>query len=134
LITTSRFGDSIADARSLVPVFSGDGRTLLFNSWAGDLVPNDFNHNIDVFALGLYSDTVIPDFAVSVSPAADPVPSNWLSWPVMPGKTYRVQFKQNLQDPTWQDLTAQISIMGDHGYLKDEAPANTQRFYRIVSF
>jgi len=134
LITASRFGDSIADNRSLTPVFSGDGQTLLFESWADDLIPNDFNHNVDVFSLELYGGTVVPAFTVSLSPAADPVPSNWLSWPVVPGKTYRVQFKQQLEDPAWQDLNGQISIIGERGYFNDAASGNTHRFYRIVAF
>jgi hypothetical protein len=134
LITASRFDGSSADNRSLGPMFSGDGRTLVFESRASDLIANDFNNNVDVFALGLYGGTAVPAFAVSVLPAVASDPSNWLSWPVVPGKTYRVQFKQNLDDAAWQDLTGQISIMGGRGYLKDAVPATTQRFYRIVAF
>jgi hypothetical protein len=134
LITESRFESASADNRSLAPVFSGDGRTLMFESWASDLISNDFNNTIDVFALNLYSGTSAPDFAVSVLPATGSVPANWLSWPAVPGKTYRVQFKQDLDDTVWQDLGGQISIMGDRCYLKDAAPVGAQRFYRIVAF
>jgi Tol biopolymer transport system component len=134
MITASRFGGSSADNRSLTPAFSGDGRTLVFESWASNLIPNDFNNNADVFALGLYSGAAVPEFAVSVLPAAGSVPSNWLSWPVVPGKTYHVQFKQNLNDSVWQELNGRISIVGDRGYLQDGVPSSTQRFYRIVGF
>jgi len=87
-----------------------------------------------VFALGLYSDTVVPAFSLSVSPAGDSASSCWLGWPAVPGKTYRAQFKQNLDEATWQDLNGQISIMGDRGYLKDAAPATSHRFYRILAY
>jgi hypothetical protein len=133
LITASRFGHSTAENRSLTPVFSGDGHTLLFESWAGDLISNDFNHNVDVFALRLYGDTTIPAFTVSVSPAADSA-SFWLSWPVVAGKTYRAQLKLNLDDTTWQDLNGPISVIGDRAYLNDPAQGSTPRFYRIVAF
>src|SRR5690606_22359865 len=36
--------------RSLAPVvFSGDGRSLVFPSWASDLIEHDFNQNGDLF-------------------------------------------------------------------------------------
>jgi hypothetical protein len=134
LITASRFGGRGADNRSFLPVFSGDGHTLVFESWASDLIPNDFNNKNDVFALGLDSGTTLSSFEVSVFPAAGSPLSNWLSWPVVPGKTYRVQFKKNLNDEAWQDLNGQMSIIGDRGYLKDPTPVTTERFYRIVGF
>jgi Tol biopolymer transport system component len=134
LITASRFGGSSADNRSFSPVFSGDGRTLIFESRASDLIPNDFNNNNEVFALGLDSGTNVSAFAVSLFSAAGSPLTNWLSWPIVPGKTYRAQFKQNLDDSVWQDLSGQMSIMGDRGYLKDAAPVTTKRFYRIVGF
>lgn len=134
LVTASRLGRGVADNPSLAPVFSGDGRTLIFGSWAGDLIPGDYNQNSDVFALGLYDGTPMTCFAISVAPSMDSAPSNWLSWPVIPGKAYRVQFKLKLDDPSWQDLNGQISIMGGQGYLKDAAPATAQRFYRVEAF
>ena len=134
LVTTSRWGGAPADIRSLAPMFTGDGSALIFESWAADLVANDFNQNVDVFSLGLGSTTPATPFAISVSPGTGSVPSNWLSWPVLPGRTYHVQFKQNLNDPAWQDLSGQISIMGERGYLQDQSPVTTQRFYRIVAF
>jgi Tol biopolymer transport system component len=134
LVTPSRFGSSTADNRSLAPVFSGDGHTLIFESWAGDLIPNDFNHAIDVFAVDLYGGTNVPAFTLSVSSPGGPGLANWLSWPVLPGKNYRVQFKQNLSDTSWQDLNVQPSIIGNQAHLQDPAPATTQRFYRVVAF
>jgi len=37
------------------PVLGGDGRTVLFQSFASDLVAQDFNNNRDIFVLRLGS-------------------------------------------------------------------------------
>jgi hypothetical protein len=52
----------------------------------------------------------------------------------MSGKTYRVQFKDNLTDPDWQDLPSSPSIIGNQGYIKDPAAPGSQRFYRVLAF
>ncbi len=57
----------------------------------------------------------------------------FLKWPVLPGKSYKVQFKTNLADPSWQD-TAGAWIEGADGYFQDSAPDASQRFYRVVAF
>ena len=53
LISANMSGTASADGVSLQPVFSADGQTLFFQSWAADLVTNDFNHGSDLFALNL---------------------------------------------------------------------------------
>jgi Tol biopolymer transport system component len=124
LLTTSRFTGLPADNRSLNPVFSGDGRTLFFQSWADDLVPQDFNHGDDVFALALlYA-------SISSVPGQGPT----LTWPARPGETYQVQFKANLDEPVWQNVTGTVTVSGNHANLTDVAPSAEQRFYRVVAF
>jgi hypothetical protein len=132
LVTASLFGNNSADNRSLTPAFSADGRTLVLVSWASDLMANDFNNNADIFSTSLYSTNSIPAFSVAVKPAFGAT-WPWLSWPVMPGKTYHVQFKNNLNDPYWQDLGEAFSVLGDRAYLKDEAHQANERFYRVVA-
>ena len=131
LVSASRFGSASADNRSLMPVFSGDSQTLMFESWASDLLPNDFNNNVDVFAFSLYSSATIPAFAATIFPAISSGPRCALSWPVMPGKTYHVEFKNSLGDALWQQLNGHLTVAGDRGYLQDGGAA--QRFYRVVS-
>jgi Tol biopolymer transport system component len=124
LLTTSRVAGAPANNRSLTPVFSGDGRTLFFESWASDLVAQDFNWASDVFALGfLY-------VSVSTTPGSGPM----LTWPVRPGQTYQVQFKNDPSDATWQTVTGTITIQGNQAQVTDLAPAAGQRFYRVVAF
>jgi Tol biopolymer transport system component len=126
LWSVSRFGNFSPDNRSLSPVFSGDGRTLIFQSWASDLTPQDFNHNGDVFAFAFLYAAI----------AADPTPGQgvWISWPFAPGSNYRVQFRTGLSGSAWQDLSGTVTNIGNKAYLQDPEPGSGQKFYRIVCF
>jgi hypothetical protein len=124
LLTASRVTGAPANNRSLTPVFSSDGRTLLFESWASDVVAQDFNWASDVFALGfLY-------VSVSTPPGSGPT----LTWPARPGEAYEAQFKNNPSDAAWQTVTGTITIQGDQAQVTDLDPAVGQRFYRVVAF
>jgi Tol biopolymer transport system component len=119
LLTASRYSAGPADNRSLLPVFSGDGRTLVFQSWASDLVPQDFNHWGDVFALNfLY---------LSISQAGA------LTWPARPGESYQVQYKDTLSEAEWQVLNGTITITGNQAQMTSSGPVSAQRFYRVVA-
>jgi Tol biopolymer transport system component len=131
LLSVSLWSDSSANNRSLTPVFSGDGSTVFFESWASDLVPSDFNGWSDIFAVSLLSSGWVPLFRAAI--ASGPGPGIWISWPAAPGKSYRVQFKNTLADPVWQDLGGSVSLVGAHAYLNDLAVPGIQRFYRVVA-
>jgi len=134
LLSVSAWGDYAANNRSGYPVFSGDGQTVVFQSWASDLVPQDFNQSGDVFALTLAASGTISAFTseLVLLPATGGLPT--LVWPAQPGTSYQVQFKDDLGDPAWQDLFGSVSLVGDHGYALDLLPSNSKRFYRIVGF
>jgi Tol biopolymer transport system component len=135
LLTASQFGNRSADNRSANPFFSGDGQTLVFQSAASDLVgTNDWNRASDLFAFNLYAAGMIPTFYVQVSPAASPNQNPTLIWPVLSGKIYQVQFKNNLTDPAWQTLPGNVTILGSTGYFTDTTPVTGQRFYQIIGF
>ncbi len=53
-----------------------------------------------------------------------------LDWSAIPGTKYRVQFKNNLDDPNWTDLVPDVTAGGSLGSFSDPL-GNTQRFYRI---
>jgi dipeptidyl aminopeptidase/acylaminoacyl peptidase len=53
VISANPVSGAIGNARSLNPVFSADGQSLAFASWAGNLVSLDHNQASDVFVLGL---------------------------------------------------------------------------------
>ncbi len=132
LLTASQFGNRSGDNRSLSPFFSGDGQALFFQSAASDLVTNDANRASDLFAFNLYAAGMIPTFYVQAIPGASPNQNPTLIWPVLSGKTYQVQFKNNLNDPVWQTLPGNVTILGSTGYFTDSTPATGQRFYQIV--
>jgi hypothetical protein len=97
----------------------------LFQSWASDLIAQDFNDRSDVFAFSfLYAALV-----AGKSPGEGPT----LSWPALSGQSCRVQCKDNLDDATWQDVVGTVTITGNTGSLTDLAPAAGRRFYRVVT-
>jgi len=134
LVTVSAFGDFAANNRSLTPAFSADSQTLVFPSWASDLVAGDFNQSPGLFALKLYTSIATPAFLGQVifRPASGQNPT--LAWPAVAGRNYQVQFKNNLTDPVWQTLNGEVTIVGDSGFATDFSPSPTQRFYRIVAY
>jgi Tol biopolymer transport system component len=134
LLSASRLGNAGADNRSLTPVLSGDGQTLVLESWGSDLVAGDFNYSSDVFAFRLRSSGSIPVFQVTVLAGTPPGPGCWFTWPVLSGKSYRVQFKTSLSDANWQDFNGLTTLIGQQGFFNDPAPGAPQRFYRILAF
>jgi hypothetical protein len=142
LLTPDLYGYGPANNRSLTPVFSGAGETLVFESWASDLASGDYNEWGDLFAFQPFSSAATnsngsfviqgPAFnAVSWQNGASTAPA--FTWLTTPGMSYQVQFKNNLTDPAWQDLTNNVSIIGGEGYAMDLAPEAAQRFYRVVA-
>ncbi|HXF10416.1 MAG TPA: hypothetical protein VN625_06490, partial [Desulfuromonadaceae bacterium] len=55
-----------------------------------------------------------------------------INWPLKPGTSYRVQFKNDLGDAEWTDVTGSITFVGNQARITDLAPAPDRRFYRIV--
>ncbi len=132
LVTLSQFGNFSAASRSLTPVFSGDSQTLVFQSWAPDLVAQDFNQSADLFALSLNTSNSILAFSISAaSQVAGQGPT--ITWTAMPGVFYHVQFKNHLTDAFWQVFTGSVSVVGTQGYAVDLAPATSQRYYRVLA-
>jgi Tol biopolymer transport system component len=143
LVSVSQFGNRAANERSLNPVFSGDGRTLFFESWASDLGTNDFNQSSDVFALALSPNGVVgatnaaPALGISLVSNNGQLATNQgptLTWGAAPGDGYQVQFKTNLADPQWIDLNGLETVVGNQGTITDPTPNPTQRFYRLVLY
>ena len=134
VLGTSLVGAATGDSRSLAPVFSGDGQTLVFESWASDLAVRDFNSSSDLFACRLYGSGPIPLFYVEMLPAVGLAQRPWLTWPVVPGKTYAVQFKNTPQDATWQNLNGGVTILGDRACLNDLSAGAGPRLYRVVAY
>jgi Tol biopolymer transport system component len=143
VVSLDAAGNPAAD-RSLKPVFSGDSRSLFFQSWAPDINSHDFNNASDLFELDL---TDLPltgtnglggnpagAFSVQLFPTGIFNTNPTLTWPLAAGRVYHVQFKTNLTDAIWQNLPADLNVSGGTGYVSDPAPMTTgPRFYRINS-
>lgn len=123
LLSASLSGTAGANNRSLAPVFSRDGQTLFFASIGSDLVAQDFNHDVDLFAFTLFYATIQAGNQGIV-----------LSWPWLVGVNYRVDYKETLVDSSWQPLGGTITHVGNRAYLQDPSPTANQRFYRVVTF
>ena len=134
LLSVSRYGTTTAGNRSLAPVFSADAQSVLFQSWAFDVVDQDFNHSSDVFGFNLYGSGQIPLFSAAIARGSSAAPGSWIMWPVVAGRTYRVQFKNSLADATWQEFNGGVTIIGTQGYLNDVTAGSSPRFYRVVAY
>ena len=133
LMSLSGSKDHSADNRSLTPVFSGDSRSLLFESWASDIVADNLSRSSALFAYDIYGSGPIPLFTAAIAPGAAPGQGVWITWPLIPGKTYQVQFKNSPADAVWQTLSSGVTIVGAQGYVYDVAAPGGQRFYRVVA-
>jgi Tol biopolymer transport system component len=134
LFSASMSGDFAADNRSMPPMFSPDGQTVYFQSWASDLVAQDFNQGADLFAIKIATANPTPVFAGQIVFVPTSGQSPTLTWPAEAGKSYQVQFKGELGDAVWQPLSGNVWVAGNQGFASDLAPNPGQRFYRIVAF
>jgi Tol biopolymer transport system component len=131
LLTASRYGSVATGAPALSPMFSADGATIVFCSWAWDLAPNDFNAGADAFAYDLSG--LINAFAIQIIPPAASGGSWTITWPVSSGRSYKVEYKDDLNDPAWHDLGSPITILGTWASATDPV-LTTARFYRVLAF
>jgi hypothetical protein len=76
------------------------------------------------FAILVLPRPVIQSFAVSGSDLL-------FTWSAIPNTTYRLQFKNNLEDPTWTDLLPDVTAI-EATASKSDPLGPTQRFYRVV--
>jgi Tol biopolymer transport system component len=53
-----------------------------------------------------------------------------VNWPSSTSSSYRVQYKDDLQETTWQELTGVVSIVAGEGSFEVQADA-VKRFYRV---
>jgi len=54
-----------------------------------------------------------------------------LNWPAVPGKNYRIQFKDDLNDPVWSDISGATVVGLKGSYSLPPGPSN--RFYRVTA-
>ena len=54
-----------------------------------------------------------------------------LKWEAVPGRLYRVEFKDNLSDPAWTRLGSDIRASVATCMATDNVSAEAHRFYRV---
>jgi hypothetical protein len=54
-------------------------------------------------------------------------------WNAIPGRSYRVEYKQNVDDPSWTVVSGEVRTNGSTGSMEDpDSSADTHRFYRVA--
>jgi Tol biopolymer transport system component len=177
LISLNVTGSGSGNGTSSKPLLAADGRTVVFQSFASDLVPRDYNDRRDVFVLrlggadtdgdGMDDDWEIAYFGTLARDGSgdfdgdgqtdrqeflagtDPTNNGSILrvitlglaggggirviWTATPGKSYQVQFKENVEDPLWNSLPGKVVANGTTASEMDDStgPAS-HRFYRAV--
>ncbi len=111
-------------ARTTQPVFSADGRTIVFPSWRSDLVSGDCNQAADLFGF---------DF-LHLSIDRSPMAPHRISWPVLFGLNYQAEFVDQLDGAEWQALDGDIVITNGIGAIEDSTGGAEQKFYRVIAY
>jgi hypothetical protein len=114
-------GRVFANNRSQPPMFSGDGHTVVFSSWANDLMADDFNQFNGIFAYA---------FLYAAIAGSNGTPT--INWPASANHTYRMQYKDDLSDPDWLPLSGTVTILGNRGYFTDVMLTSGHRFYQVI--
>jgi Tol biopolymer transport system component len=126
----SRNSGSGGNARSSAPVMSGDNSIVAFESLASDLVPSDLNNTVDLFYTRLGLET--GGFRLNASFSASDGKVT-LQWSTQPSKTYRVQFKHDLNEVVWSELgVAPLEANGIASVIDTSPIRENQRFYRVA--
>jgi hypothetical protein len=110
-------------------------------TWVPNDPPGTFVQSVTVVATdnGNPPQSAAATFSITVSDlsASAPVISTngiIINWYAIPGLTYRIQYKNNLNDPAWTDLPGDVQATNNIA-LKLDTPASTNvsRFYRIIA-
>lgn len=54
-----------------------------------------------------------------------------LRWPALAGKTYRIEYKTDLNDPAWIPLPQEVQAQTSEGAFTDDTGGGERRFYRV---
>ena len=132
LISVNQNGGGSGNDRSGTPIISADGSTVVFKSVASDLVGGDLNSNQDVFlsrvSVVTPASRISPQAAVTLSTGQITI-----MWQSAPGRSYRVQYKDDLSQANWNDLEGGVIVNGSRAACRDaRAGMSNQRFYRVA--
>jgi hypothetical protein len=111
-------------------LISDNGTAILYN----DDIANKFlperafkKFRSDVVTLGAVEKP--SPFIISVSMSES---GTIITWRALQGETYQVQFKSELANPSWSDLSGTVTAAGPVATKMDPAVPTTQGFYRVI--
>jgi len=177
LLTPNTQGMGLLTADGAQLNISRDGRTAFFRSFAGDIVPGDYNDRRDVFVVRLGSgdsdgdgmdddwelayfntlgrdgtgdfdgdgQTDLQEFRAGTDPTNKGSVLRALTvsrvgggttvfWNAVPGRSYRIEFKDNVDDASWTTVSGQVQTSGATGWIADPTASSADhRFYRVVA-
>jgi len=108
---------------------SNDSLTPSPDVWLRALGAGDFNEAGDTFVLRLGELGLAPRLLTLRLAWGGPVT---IVWTAEPGRTYRVQFKDDLNAAEWADLPGAVTATGPTASHVDPQPSPSHRFYRVV--
>ena len=126
---SGRAEGSTGNSLSGNPVLGPDGRTVLFESYASDLAPGDFNGAKDLFVLRLPGDVASELRILTLTSLG--TGTTILYWNAIPGWTYRVEYKGALTEDAWHELPGDVVATGYTGSKADNTASQAARFYRV---
>jgi WD40-like Beta Propeller Repeat len=100
-------------------------------SRADDDSDGDGTSNLEEYLAGTVPTDPNSILALKISAFTAPGANVLLTWPTVPGRSYQVQYKDNLTDPSWSNITGGVIVMGNQGRFI--APANSAgRYFQVV--
>ncbi len=127
--STAAQSSGMTNGISITPMFLPDGHSVAFQTWAADLVAGGLYTGSQLVAVDVEPLT----FILTIEPDASGR-NAILRWPVVSGRTYRVQSKAALEGGSWQDLSGDISGSGTRAAFTNAISSSGQEFYRVTSF
>jgi len=108
------------------------GSKLVFLGFPFETITNAALREAMMFDVLSYFE-VVPAPVLAVPSIQRPQGFVTLSWSAIPGRRYRVQFKNSLGDLVWTNVGSVVLAAGDTASLVDgSGAASQQRFYRVL--
>jgi len=86
--------------------------------------------------VALLSDTKSFNIVVVTAPRIESIIASdsgvTISWSAIVGKSYRVQFKSDLKEPNWTDLSGDVTATEAKAAKTDTETSGAQRSYRVA--
>lgn len=128
--------------RSIVSFRDSDGDQIddqweerYFGGIAHDgLTDSDGDGQSDLHEFVSGTDPIDPDSVLKMIPISEQSPTQMrIEWQTQPGRLYRVQYKTDLKNSPWIELTGEVTAQkGTASVVDVSVSEETQRYYRVV--